>query len=211
MEVMNMNNEALHNEAVKLLIKINDEKKKSEDARVVAQDYNGRRRANTAALRLILTQIWDALARGESVGGFTSKEAWAKGQSISIRHVQKIIAGPQPNKANSVRLTVGKLVKIGDSEYALTEEMLNAIIKAVPTPTAKAETVSGKRLVHSISQGPTAEEFGTAGEATSCGKELTARRLTAKDGESVTCKLCLNAASEDEQYQEDKKAFAGPL
>jgi hypothetical protein len=210
---MNMNNDALHKEAVKLLVAVNEDRKKSADARTVANDYNARRRANTEALRPILTQIWDALARGETVGGYTGKEAWAKGQGITIRHVQKIIAGPKRknNKANSVRLTVGKVVKIGDSEYALTQEMLDAITKAVPTPTAKPEKVSVKRPVHSIAQGPTAEEFGIAGQLTSCGKELTDRRLIAKGGEAVTCILCLKAASEDEQYREDKKALAVPI
>ena len=91
------NNDALHQEAVKLLVA-------AKDAKNHTADYNKRRREATEALRPVLTEIWNAFERGETVGGFAGKEVWAKGQGVTIRHVQKVIAGPKPKtEANSVR------------------------------------------------------------------------------------------------------------
>jgi hypothetical protein len=105
-----MNNDILHQQAVKLLV-ARQATNSEVNAKGVAKSYNQRRREATAALRPILIQIWEAFDRGESVGGFTGKEAWCAGQSIGIRHCQKIVEGPKP-KANSVRPTCAKCAKL---------------------------------------------------------------------------------------------------
>lgn len=111
-----MNNDTLHAEAVKLLIV-------RQRADGNCKDYNLRRREATAALRPILKQIWDKLEAGESVGSYTSKESWAASQSIKIRQIQSIIAGPQ-KKAQSLRvvsLKEGMTVRIGKRTFVISE------------------------------------------------------------------------------------------
>src|ERR1700756_1722593 len=85
-------NDLLHDRAVELLVEI-----KSNGQR--AKDYNTRRREATAALRPVLTEVWQKFKTGETVGGFAGKEAWAKSQGITIRWCQAVIVGPQPKKA----------------------------------------------------------------------------------------------------------------
>ena len=118
-----MNHDQLHEEAVRLLLARQANGKESE-AKAIGKSYNQRRREATAALQPILTKIWDALAKGESVGGYTSKEDWAKSQSatehpITIRQIQRIIAGT-PQKRHHVALKEGMLVKVGDKVFTIT-------------------------------------------------------------------------------------------
>lgn len=118
-----MNNDQLHEEAVKLLL-ARQATGTETNAKATAKSYNRRRREATAALRPILTQIWDALAAGESVGGYTSKEDWAKSQStsqhpITIRQIQRIIAGTPQKRRHDVVLKEGMTVKIGDKVFTI--------------------------------------------------------------------------------------------
>jgi len=95
-----VSNDDLHQQAVTLLTKM----KRTATEQETVTGYNERRRAATGALRPILTEIWRRFSLGETVGGFCGKEGWAKGQGITIRWAQKIIAGPKPKGANSVRI-----------------------------------------------------------------------------------------------------------
>ena len=143
-------NNELHSSAVSLLAEIKSNGQQ-------AKDYNTRRREATASLRPVLTEIWQKFEAGETVGGFSGKEGWAKGQNITIRWCQKVIAGPQA-KTNSVRLKVGKVVKIGETEYTLTRKMLDAITNAAPTPTTEPGEPKG-------ASGPTADRDERHAEA----------------------------------------------
>lgn len=116
-------NDSLHAQAVQLLLQ-RAATAPEVAAGLVRKSYNARRREATAELRPVLTQVWEALGRGESVGGFTTKEAWAAGQSIKIRQIQKIIAG-KPQKAYSVRLQVGMVVEVDGVELTLTDRHLS--------------------------------------------------------------------------------------
>ena len=98
-----VSNQELHQQAVKLLLEFQATKVEIR-AGEVRKSYNQRRKDATAELRPVLAAIWKAFERGETVAGYASKEVWAKSQSIKIRQVQKIIAGPQPKKAYSLRL-----------------------------------------------------------------------------------------------------------
>ncbi len=74
-----------------------------------ARDYNEVRRDRTEKLRRAVTEVWAALEAGKTVNGCTGKEEWARWYSENartknpIRQIQKIIAGPKPKEANSVR------------------------------------------------------------------------------------------------------------
>jgi hypothetical protein len=124
-------NQDLHEKAVKLLLKLR-RNKAEQNAVDTNKSYNQRRKDATNALRPVLTEIWQKFENGESVGGCNGKETWAKSQGITIRWCQKVIAGPA-TVANSVRLKVGKVVKIGKTQYTLTQEMLDAIVGLAAT------------------------------------------------------------------------------
>ena len=120
-----MSNDGLHNQAVKLLLE-RAATAPEVAAGAVRKSYNERRKEATAALRPVLTKIRELLGSGQSVGGFTSKESWAASQSIKIRQIQTIIAGPKP-KAQSVRLQVGMVVSVDGVEITLTDKHLSLI------------------------------------------------------------------------------------
>jgi hypothetical protein len=124
-----MNNDQLHKDAVKLLI---DRK----DAKLKSKHYNQRRKQATADLQPIIKQIWEALERNESVGGFTTKKDWAKSQSITTRQCQRIIEGYKPQRRD-VALKVGKTVVINGAKVVLTLAMLEVIVGGIPTTKAK--------------------------------------------------------------------------
>ncbi|HEY6372323.1 MAG TPA: hypothetical protein VIX37_17235, partial [Candidatus Sulfotelmatobacter sp.] len=85
-------NQDLHDQAVKLLVEIDGSKKKS-------IDYNKRRRAATAALRPVLTKIWAAFDRGETVGGCAGVKEWCKKiGTITYRRCRQIITGESQAK-----------------------------------------------------------------------------------------------------------------
>src|ERR1700686_2688696 len=100
-----MNNNQLHEAAVKLLI---DRK----SVTLKAKDYNQRRRQATADLQPILKQIWACLKRGESIGGHTTIGDWAASQSITPRQCNRIIEGYKPQKRHDVCLKVGMTVTV---------------------------------------------------------------------------------------------------
>src|ERR1019366_5696412 len=129
-----MNNDILHQQAVKLLIarQATDTEAK---AKITAKDYNQRRREATANLRPVLIRIWEALGNGESVGGYTSKEDWASSQSITIRQIQRIIAGT-PQKRHDVALKVGMTVTVDSAKAVLTQALVDLLV-----PKRKAATV----------------------------------------------------------------------
>jgi hypothetical protein len=106
-------NQDLHDKAVKILVEmaetqaeikakslVDAARESTEKARMTRKEYNERRKAKTAELRPVLTEIWKKLEAGETVGGYTSKEAWCKGQSKTIRWCQKVIKdGGEVNKS----------------------------------------------------------------------------------------------------------------
>jgi hypothetical protein len=121
-----MNNNQLHEEAVRLLL---DRQRNATEtnAKGCVKSYNQRRKQATAELQPILSAIWDALKRGESVGGFTSKEDWASSQSITIRQIQRIISGT-PQKRHDVALKVGMTVTVDGAKVVLTQALINLLI-----------------------------------------------------------------------------------
>lgn len=126
-----MNNDQLHKDAVKLLQQRQPSGTEA-TSKAATLSYNKRRKQATAELRPILKQIWDALERGETVGGWATKEDWAKSQStsshpISIRQIQRIIVGA-PQKRHDVVLKVGMTVKVNDMKVVLTQAMLDLLV-----------------------------------------------------------------------------------
>jgi len=94
------------------------------------KDYNLRRRNATDLLRPMLVEIWDALGRGITVNGCTSKDQWAKWFNPGTKHpdrwIQKIIAGPQ-KKANSVRfdkIVEGGTYEVNGNKYTVTSILI---------------------------------------------------------------------------------------
>jgi len=152
-------NQDLHDKALKLLLLL-CRNKTEQNAADTNKSYNQRRKDVTNALRPVLAEIWHRFENGESVGGCNGKKAWAKSQSITIRWCQKVIAGSQ-TEANSVRLRVGKVVKIGDTKCALTQEMLDAIVALAATygtPHGKPEVVQSKSTVLAAENQPELEK-----------------------------------------------------
>jgi hypothetical protein len=97
-------NQDLHDKAVKILLEmaetqaemkaksvVDAARKSTEKARMTRKEYNERRKAKTAVLRPVLTDIWKKLENGETVGGYTTKEEWCKKVGITIRWCQKVI------------------------------------------------------------------------------------------------------------------------
>lgn len=121
-----MTNDQLHEDAVRLLLD-RQRNAKETNAKGVVKLYNQRRREATAELRPKLAQIWEALARGETVGGFTSKEDWASSQSITIRQIQRIIAGT-PQKRHHVALKVGMTVTVDGAKVVLTQALIDLLV-----------------------------------------------------------------------------------
>lgn len=129
-----MTNDQLHEDAVKLLLQ-RQRNAKETTAKGCVKSYNQRRREATAALQPILKAIWEALASGESVGGYTSKEDWASGQSITIRQIQRIISGA-PQKRHHVALKGGMTVIVDGAKVVLTQALIDLLV-----PKRKAATV----------------------------------------------------------------------
>jgi hypothetical protein len=124
-----MTNDQLHEDAVKLLLQ-RQRNATETTAKGCVKSYNQRRRAATAALQPILVAIWKCLAQGESVGGYTSKEDWASGQSITIRQIQRIISGT-PQKRHDVALKVGMTVIVDGAKVALTQALYAVLSKSL--------------------------------------------------------------------------------
>jgi len=125
-----MTNDQLHENAVKYLLQ-RQRNATETNAKGVVKSYNQRRREATAKLQPILTQIWDALERGESVGGHCGKEDWASSQSITIRQIQRIIVGTPQKKRHDVALKVGMTVTVDGVKVVLTQALIDLL---VPTP-----------------------------------------------------------------------------
>jgi len=136
-----MPNQELHNNAVKLLLARTATgtetaaKAATKKLKPTIKSYNQRRREATEKLRPILKEIWACFDRGESVGGFTGKEAWAAGQSITIRQIQRIIAGSK--QATSCRLRGGLVVTVAGRQFRLREVDVESI-----TTTGKKTTTT---------------------------------------------------------------------
>jgi|ERR1039458_4378654 hypothetical protein len=133
-----MNNDQLHKDAVRLLQRRQASGTEA-TAKATALSYNKRRKQATAELRPILKSIWEKLESGESVGPYTSKEDWASHQSITIRQVQRIIAGPKKRpQSTGVVLKEGMTVKLGDYTYLVKSYDLRALAITLETlPVAK--------------------------------------------------------------------------
>jgi RNA polymerase-binding transcription factor DksA len=125
-----MSNDSLHESAVKLLL-ARTATTSEVASKGAVKSYNLRRREATAKLQDVLTKIFACLARGESVGGYTSKETWASSQSITIRQIQRIIAGPKPQakrpQSTDVALIAGMTVLIDGLKLVLTEGNLASL------------------------------------------------------------------------------------
>jgi hypothetical protein len=129
-----MTNDQLHEDAVKLLLQ-RQRNATETNAKGCVKSYNRRRRQATADLQSKLAAIWECLQNGESVGGFTSKEDWASSQSITIRQIQRIIAGT-PQKRHDVALKVGMTVTVDSAKVVLTQALVDLLV-----PKRKAATV----------------------------------------------------------------------
>jgi hypothetical protein len=172
-----MSNDSLHESAVKLLL---DRARlpKEDAARGVVKSYNLRRKEATAALRPILTNIFACLTKGESVGGYTSKEDWSAAQSITIRQIQRIVAGPKPQAKRpqstdvALTLTAGMTVTIDGLKITLTEGQIT-FLKDEATTIAK-QKADAKKFA-----GPTRAETRAVN-----------KELRAKKAKKVACKLC---------------------
>jgi hypothetical protein len=126
-----------------------------------AADYNEVRRDRTEKLRRAVTEVWAALEAGKTVNGFTRKEEWARWYNENartknpIRQIQKIIAGPKPKEANSVRVVTirpgmtlkfvgfgeleGLTVKLKEGEAAVQLERNRKYSDAVRLPVTVVE------------------------------------------------------------------------
>ncbi len=131
-----MTNDQLHEDAVKLLLQ-RQRNATETTAKGVVKSYNQRRKEATAALQPILEEIWEKFEAGESVGGFHGKEDWASSQSITIRQIQRIIAGT-PQKRHHVALKVGMTVTVDGAKVVLTQALIDLL---VPTPKKVAKKV----------------------------------------------------------------------
>ena len=134
-----MNNDQLHEEAVRLLL---DRQRNATEtnAKNCVKSYNQRRREATANLQPVLIRIWEALGNGESVGGYTSKEDWASSQSITIRQIQRIIAGT-PQKRHDVVLKEGMVVKVDGVKVVLTLAHIYLLAPSLKVRAKKAKRV----------------------------------------------------------------------
>jgi hypothetical protein len=100
-------NDKLHQEALDALKRMSGAKSK-------AQDYDTRRKEATARFGEVASRIWEALERGESVGGMTKKENWCAVVGVRMRWTQTAIErfrNPDKSKAQSVRVVT---IKGGD-------------------------------------------------------------------------------------------------
>jgi len=93
-------NDDLHQQAVELIAQTKRGEPEQKAKQTIAE-YNERRKAATAALQPILTQIWERFEAGETVGGFSLKKDWAKAQGITPRWCQMVIKGPTHREAKS--------------------------------------------------------------------------------------------------------------
>lgn len=192
-----MNNDQLHEEAVKLLI-ARQATTTQGAAKGTVKSYNARRKDATSALQPVLMEIWKRLESGESVGGFTSKEAWSESQGITIRWCQAIIAGPKA-KAKSLRLVTleeGMTVKIDGQEIVLTAAMLGLLVRVANHIPAKkvVKKVTPKKakstgILHAI-------KTGWGSDAALCDAPLIRKGFTNEysnvaKGKAVTCPKCL--------------------
>jgi len=84
-------NDKLHQQALDILAQMkptSDER----NAKSTVADYDERRRQATMQFGEVASQIWEALERGESVGGAKGKEEWCAIAGKKIRWVQTAIA-----------------------------------------------------------------------------------------------------------------------
>lgn len=84
-------NDKLHQQALDILAQMNPTSAEK-DAKYTVADYDERRRQATMQFGEIASQIWEALERGESVGGAKGKEEWCALAGKKIRWVQTAIA-----------------------------------------------------------------------------------------------------------------------
>jgi hypothetical protein len=88
---MSIQNDKLHQQALDILAQMkptSDER----NAKSTVADYDERRRQATMQFGEVASQIWEALERGESVGGAKGKEEWCAIAGKKIRWVQTAIA-----------------------------------------------------------------------------------------------------------------------
>ncbi len=110
-------NQELHDKAVNLLLTLKADPEVLA-AKGILKDYNTRRKDATAALRAVLTQIWQKFDEGETVGTYTGKKDWCKGVGLGYRWAAKVIASGPEARVNSVHLPkVGGILTIFGKQY----------------------------------------------------------------------------------------------
>lgn len=72
-----MSNDELHKQAVDLLERLKATRAESR-AKSTLKNYNTRRKEAAAAVRPVLTALWEAFERGETVGGCKGRKEWCK-------------------------------------------------------------------------------------------------------------------------------------
>lgn len=106
-------NDQLHKDALDILkqMKPTSAEQKAKDE---ASDYDARRREDTARLGEVVSKIWDAFDRNETVGGVAGKQEWCKIAGVKIRWMQRVVAKhrgvlstPNPDSTNQTRVDAG--------------------------------------------------------------------------------------------------------
>lgn len=90
-----MSNDKLHKEALAVLkqMKPTSAEQKAQDS---AFNYNARRREATARLGEVVSKIWNAFDRGETVGGATARKSGAK--SLASPRAGRRSSSPAPRR-----------------------------------------------------------------------------------------------------------------
>lgn len=110
-----MGNENIHKAVLDALGKVKAVAN-GQDAAAV-RHYNKERKEVTAAFGVAMIPVWEALERGESVGGCVGKEQYCTAWNMGIRWVQKAVTralhpDAKPMKANCVRLAASMMDNI---------------------------------------------------------------------------------------------------
>lgn len=200
-----MTNDQLHKEALSAYVKL-------ARARGQTEHYNEVRRENTALFGGLASQIWEALERGESVGGAATKEDWCKLAGVKMRWTQTAIkrhrvkVGMEQAEAQSVRVTANldraTHVIWGGRKYTREEfERLLSAPKADGTKPEEPKTRPAGKKVH----------FNNDGRLMCHGSQDAFERLTTTDKAGVTCKVCLDVIRDEEACENNLRRRAGQV
>jgi hypothetical protein len=118
-------NQALHDEAVKLLVDLSGTKKKT-------KDYNLRRKEITAALQPILLQIKEVFEKGQTCGGKSTIKDWCKQVGgITDRRFRQIVSGESQTKPRKrAKVKIGLILEVDGRDLIVTQSIVNLLIDA---------------------------------------------------------------------------------